>query len=82
MRDDQMHISEAELRAMTAEMVEMHEATFPEMRESLSDLGAALREDERGAARGAERRRFLIGGGALAAGSLLLAATGSRAAAA
>jgi hypothetical protein len=77
---DQMHISEAELRAMTAEMVEMHEATFPEMRANLSDLGSALREDERG--HNAARRRFLIGGGALAAGSLLLATTGGRAAAA
>ncbi|HUR75978.1 MAG TPA: ferritin-like domain-containing protein [Sporichthya sp.] len=82
MSDEQMQITEAELRAMTAEMVEMHEATFPEMRDSLSDLGSALREDERGAARSAERRRFLIGGGALAAGSLLLATTGGRAAAA
>jgi hypothetical protein len=77
---DQMHITEAELRAMTAEMVEMHEATFPEMRANLSDLGSALREDERG--HNAARRRFLIGGGALAAGSLLLATTGGRAAAA
>jgi rubrerythrin len=82
MSDEQMQISEAELRAMTAEMVEMHEATFPQMHESLSDLGAALREDERGAVRNAERRRFLIGGGAMAAGALLLAAPGGRAAAA
>lgn len=82
MSDDEMQISEAELRAMTAEMVEMHEATFPQMRENLSDLGAALREDERGAARSADRRRFLLGGGALAAGGLLWAAGGGRAAAA
>jgi hypothetical protein len=82
MSTDDMHITEAELLAMTADMVEMHEATFPEMRESLSDLGNALLKDERAASMAASRRRFLLAGGGLAAGSIFLAATGGRAAAA
>ena len=75
--EDEMQISEAELRSMTAAMVEMHEDTFPEMRASLTDAGASLRE--RGAAIAgsvASRRGFLAGGGAVV-GGLLLTACGS-----
>lgn len=74
---NEMQISEAELRSMTAAMVEMHEDTFPEMRASLTDAGASLRE--RGSAIAgsvASRRGFLAGGGAVA-GGLLLSACGS-----
>lgn len=82
MSSDEMQISEAELRAMTAEMVEMHHATFPQMRENLSDLGSALRDEARVTEHGASRRRLLIGGGGLIAGTVLMAASGGRAAAA
>ena len=76
-KKDEMQISEAELRAMTAQMVEMHEETFPVMLASITDAGSSLRE--RGAAIAgsvASRRGFLAGGGALA-GGLLLSACGS-----
>lgn len=76
--NDEMQISEAELRAMTAHMVDMHEATYPVMRSSMTDLGASLRE--KGAAIGgavASRRGFLTGGTALA-GGLLLSACSSK----
>lgn len=77
MSKDEMQISEAELRAMTAHMVDMHEETFPVMQSSMQDLGASLRQ--RGAAIGgtlASRRGFLAGGGAVV-GGLLLSACGS-----
>lgn len=82
MNPEDMQISEAELRSMTAEMVELHESTFPTLVESMSDLGATLRAEELAAARAASRRRFLIGTGGVVAGTLLVAATGSSAAAA
>jgi hypothetical protein len=62
---------------MTASMVDMHEDTFPVLRESLTDLSASIRE--KGAALAgtfASRRGFLAGGGAVA-GGLLLSACGS-----
>jgi hypothetical protein len=73
----EMQISESELRAMTANLVDMHEETFPVLRESLSDLSSTLRA--KGSAIGgslASRRGFLMGGGAVA-GGLLLTACGS-----
>lgn len=76
-RNDDLQISEAELRAMTTQMVEMHEETFPVMKASLSDFGSSLRH--RGAELGANvasRRGFLAGTGVVA-GGLLLAACGS-----
>jgi hypothetical protein len=74
---DEMQISESELRAMTADMVEMHEETFPVLRDSLSDLSVTIRE--KGAALGgtfASRRGFIAGGVAIG-GGLLLTACGS-----
>ncbi|MBA3742278.1 ferritin-like domain-containing protein [Sporichthya sp.] len=78
----EMQISEAQLRAMTADMVEMHHATFPRMYAALTDVGASLRRQLRprrvpnlGAADPA-RRRLLFTGSGLVAGSLLLAACG------
>lgn len=68
-RKEQMQISEAELRAMTAQMNEMHEATFPQMKEALDDLGSSLRTNS------SSRRGFLAGGSALL-GGLALAACG------
>lgn len=75
---EQMQISEAELRSMTADMVEMHNATFPQMRAQLSDLGAALRQERRAAALASGRRRFLLTGGGLVVGTVLLSACGSK----
>jgi hypothetical protein len=77
-KNNEMQISESELRGMTAHMVEMHEETFPVLQTQLMDLGASLRE--RGAAIGgsvASRRGFLAGGGAIA-GGVLLSACGSK----
>lgn len=67
---DPLQISEAELRAMTKQMNEMHEETFPALHESLGDFGSSLR-GKLGAL--ANRRTFLIGSGA-ALGGVLLAA--------
>lgn len=73
----EMQISEAELRAMTAEMVEMHHATFPQMRAALSDFGAALRRRRfRSAAIGADRRKLVVTGSGLILGSMFLTACG------
>ncbi|MCU1621490.1 MAG: Ferritin-like protein [Frankiales bacterium] len=77
MSNDDMQISEVELQAMTAHMVEMHEETYPIMRASMADLGSDLRAT--GARVGgsiASRRGFLTGGTAVV-GGLLLAACSS-----
>ncbi len=71
-RKEQMQISEAELRAMTAQMNEMHEATFPQMKEALDDLGSSLRTNN------SSRRGFLAGGSALLGGFALAACGGSE----
>lgn len=68
-------MNERELRAMTAQMNEMHEETFPRLRESLSDFGSGLRRRMREDG-GASRRAFLLGGGTLV-GAVALAACGS-----
>lgn len=74
---EEMQISEAELRAMTADMVEMHNATFPQMRAALSDLGAALRRRRVFSdAMRTDRRRLVVTGGGLVLGSMFLAACG------
>lgn len=70
---DEMQISEAELRAMTAQMNEMHDATFPAMKAALLEAGAAGRA---AGGRVATRRTFFMGAGAVA-GGLLLTACGS-----
>ena len=67
---NEMHISESELRSLTADMNEMHEATFPKLREMLTDFGGSLRS------KGASRRSFLVGSGVVI-GSAALAACGS-----
>lgn len=68
---NEMQISEGELRGMTADMKEMHEATFPKLREMLNDFGSSLRTKG-----GASRRSFLVGSGVVL-GSAALAACGS-----
>jgi len=62
---------ERELRAMTAQMNEMHQETFPQLREALGDLGSGLRKRLRTEA--SSRRAFLVGGGTLL-GAVALAA--------
>jgi hypothetical protein len=64
-------MTERELRAMTAQMNEMHEETFPALTASLGDFGADLRRRLR--TQGASRRAFLVGGGTLL-GAVALAA--------
>lgn len=75
-KKEEMACTEAELRAMTAEMKEMHEATFPQLREALSDLGSALRRNESEASLRASRRRFLATSGGLIVGTIVLAGCG------
>lgn len=67
----EIQISEQQLRSMTDEMNEMHEATFPQLREALADFGASLRTKAP-----ASRRTFLMGSG-VALGGLALAACSS-----
>lgn len=66
-RTDPLQISESELRAMTAQMNEMHAETFPALRDALADMGAGLR------ARMPGRRGFLIGAAAVVGGAALAA---------
>lgn len=79
-RREEMAISEAQLRAMTADMVEMHHATFPQMRARLADLGNSLRrrqkDPELEQALRASRRRFLLGSGGVVLSGVFLAACG------
>lgn len=71
---DPIQISESELRSMTADLEEMHHATFPQMREQLGDVGASLRRHAgRLGATSSSRRGFLMGSG-VALGGLALAA--------
>ena len=74
--DKDMQISEAQLRAMTDDMVEMHHATFPQMRAALSDLGATLRRNRMTEAMRADRRKLVVTGGGLILGSMFLTACG------
>ncbi len=81
--NEEMQISEAQLRAMTADMVEMHNETFPQMYAELTELGSSMRGQRRVAARlrraelAGSRRRFVVGSSGLVLGSMLLAACGS-----
>ncbi|MDQ1712596.1 MAG: hypothetical protein QOE45_2046 [Frankiaceae bacterium] len=65
-------MNDRELRAMTAQMNEMHAETFPALREAMDDLGSGLRRRLREEG-GFSRRGFLVGGGTLA-GAVALAA--------
>ena len=67
-------MNERELRAMTAQMNDMHEETFPRLREALGDFGSGVRRRLREEG-GASRRAFLLGGGTLL-GAVALAACG------
>ncbi len=63
---DPIQISEAELRAMTADLEDMHQATLPSMHEHVAEFSANL----------ASRRGFLLGSGVMI-GGLALAACGT-----
>lgn len=82
MAKDEMQISEAQLRAMTADMVEMHNETFPTMYAELSEYGSKMRTSRRAeakarrAALSGSRRRFVMGSGGLVLGTAFLAACG------
>lgn len=75
---DPMQITERELKILTNELEEMHQATLPVFRESLNDFGASLRRRtaEIGA-QAASRRSFLMGSGVVL-GGFALAACGSN----
>lgn len=83
MSNEEMQISEAQLRAMTADMNDMHNETFPAMYAELSEYGSTMRSTRRAEAklRRAElarsRRRFVLGTGGLVLGTAFLAACGS-----
>jgi hypothetical protein len=66
-------MNERELRAMTAQMNDLHAETFPALTESMADLGSDVRR--RLGTRSASRRGFLAGGVALF-GTAALAACG------
>jgi len=68
-----MQISESELRGMTADLVDRHEATLPAMRGNLAQMVSNLRDKGLAAP---SRRGFLVGSGVLF-GGLALAACGS-----
>jgi hypothetical protein len=75
-RKDVMHISEAELTAMTARLDEMHRAALPEMHEAVSAWSGKLRDGLRQAGtHQPSRRGFLLGSG-VALGGVALAACG------
>lgn len=67
-----MQISEGELRSMTADLVDRHEATLPLMRDNLAQMVSNLRDKGISAP---NRRGFLVGSGVLF-GGLALAACG------
>ena len=69
-----MQISEHELRGMTADLVDRHEATLPLMRDNLAEMVSNLREKGLGAP---SRRGFLVGGGVVFGGLALAACGGS-----
>lgn len=73
---DPIQCTEAELRAMTRDLDEMHHATFPQLRDQLGDLASSLRGDAgKVLAHSTSRRGFLLGSG-LAVGGVALAACG------
>jgi hypothetical protein len=75
--DPVTHLSEAELRTMTADLDAMHhDLALPALKDSLSEWAEEIRERTAAGASSFDRRKFLIGTGGLA-GIGLLAACGS-----
>jgi len=79
------HLSEGELRALTADLDAMHhDLTLPALKSSLSEWSddiraqaAAGRRDERAQRSRVDRRRFLAGAGGVAGAALLAACSSS-----
>lgn len=70
----EMQISESELRAMTRELDELHESTFPQVRKTLAELAANFVEVVR---RPSSRRTFFFGAaGALTLGTVAACGSG------
>ncbi|MCU1457534.1 MAG: hypothetical protein JWL73_1626 [Actinomycetia bacterium] len=75
-RKDVMHISEAQLTAMTANLDGMHQQALPEMHAAVSKWSEKLRDGVRQAGtHQSSRRGFLVGSG-VALGGVALAACG------
>lgn len=88
--DPGMHLSEAEVRAMTADLDGLHhDMTLPALKESLSEWAQEIRDQEAAAAEDQappsslfDRRKFLIGAGGVAGlGVLAACSSGSSTAA-
>jgi hypothetical protein len=77
-RNQALAVSESELRAMTADMDAMHEASMASVREAVAefqDFAADIRRDMGQA--GTTRRGFLVGAGVVAGGLALAACSSS-----
>jgi hypothetical protein len=72
-----MQISERELRAMTADVDDMHNATLPIMKEALAEWSELHQQLRSGVAKVAPSRRGFLMGAGVALGGLALAACGS-----
>lgn len=70
---DPMPVSEAELTAMTADLVDAHAETLPRLREAISSMRIGGDATDRG---GFSRRSFLRAGGLLGIGGVALVAAG------
>lgn len=73
------HLSDAELRAMTSQLDEMHrDQGLPALKSAVAEWIASFKEAGQGAGgRASSRRTFLLGAAGLGAGGALLAACGS-----
>jgi hypothetical protein len=74
-RSQEMQISEAELVALTDDLVDAHEATMPKMHAAAGEWAEV--HGQREPARPFDRRRFLAVSGITAASGVILAACGS-----
>ncbi len=76
-RQDPIAISEHELRSMTAELEDTHQATLPVMKEALQEWTELRHQIRTGVAKVAPSRRGFLMGAGVALGGLALAACGS-----
>ncbi len=73
-----LHISEAELLAMTRDLDEMHHATLPQMHDAVAEWAETHAEPVTPVRSGPSRRAFLLGGGAALGGLVLAACSSSK----
>lgn len=76
-KHEPMQISERELRSMTADVDEMHNASLPIMKEALAEWSELHQQIRSGVAKVAPSRRGFLMGAGVALGGLALAACGS-----